>query len=215
MNEHLFFTRRQFLGSAMAAGASATFSAVAADDAKPKEFCRVRSNSGPHRLRRARLVGSATCFKQRIAAYEICAVADSSPNGRGRAARRFGVDKAKRFSGLSAHKAPARKRLSRPVTVRVRPHFHSRPRLRGSRGGATFSGRNLPPLDRAGVRSRCKPPAKLRTTEEALLHLVGLPDVDRPGEHRGRQTPSTKAPRQNWGTLTASAFISSVGRAAD
>ncbi|MCX6909666.1 MAG: twin-arginine translocation signal domain-containing protein, partial [Verrucomicrobia bacterium] len=45
MNEHHFFSRREFLGGSLAAGASATLvNAFAADapagDAKPKEFAR-------------------------------------------------------------------------------------------------------------------------------------------------------------------------------
>ncbi|MCX7825067.1 MAG: Gfo/Idh/MocA family oxidoreductase [Verrucomicrobiae bacterium] len=124
MTEHQIFTRREFLGGALAAGASATLSAIAADgpavDAKPKTFAR-RIKLG--------LIGCGGrgswlggLFKQH-GGYEICAVADYFPERAEKAGEKFGVDKARRFSGLSAHKRLLDSGVEAVTVVNV-PHFH-------------------------------------------------------------------------------------------
>ncbi len=105
MNEHHFFSRRQFLGGALAAGASATLSAVAADkpaaQAKPKEFAR-KIKLG--------LIGCGgrgvwiSKLFQKHGGYTVHAVTDYFENAADKAGETFAVDKARRFSGLSGYK---------------------------------------------------------------------------------------------------------------
>ncbi|MFZ2640671.1 MAG: Gfo/Idh/MocA family oxidoreductase, partial [Verrucomicrobiia bacterium] len=124
MNEHHFFSRRQFLGSALAAGASATLSAVAADapagEAKPKEFARKIKLGLIGCGGRGSWLGD---LFTKHGGYQVCAVADYFPERAEKAGDKFGVDKARRFSGLSAHKRLLESGVE-AVTVVNGPHFH-------------------------------------------------------------------------------------------
>ena len=128
MNDQRDYSRRQFLGGALAAGASATvldtLSAAAADapasEAKPKEFARKIKLGLIGCGGRGSWLGD---LFTKHGGYEIRAVADYFPERAEKAGDKFGVDKSRRFSGLSAHKHLLESGVEAVTVVNV-PHFH-------------------------------------------------------------------------------------------
>jgi predicted dehydrogenase len=128
MNEQQHPSRRQFLGRALAAGASAgmldTLSAVAADapagDPKPPEFARKIKLGLIGCGGRGAWLGD---LFTKHGGYQICAVADYFPDRVERAGEQFGVDKARQFSGLSAYQRLLASGVEAVTVVNV-PHFH-------------------------------------------------------------------------------------------
>ncbi len=128
MNDQRDYSRRQFLGGTLAVGASATvldtLSAAAADapasEAKPKEFARKIKLGLIGCGGRGSWLGD---LFMKHGGYEIRAVADYFPERAEKAGDKFGVDKARRFSGLSAHKRLLESGVEAVTVVNV-PHFH-------------------------------------------------------------------------------------------
>lgn len=113
------FTRREFIGGAMAAAAAVPLGALA-EEAKPKEFAR-KIKLG--------LIGCggrgtwlATLF-QKHGGYTIHAVTDYFESVAGKAGEALGVDKARRFSGLSGYKKVLESGVEAVVIVDV-PYFY-------------------------------------------------------------------------------------------
>jgi len=121
------FSRRRFLGSALAAGVSSavlgTDSFAASDEA---------AGESPVKHKRKIKLGLIGCggrgswladlFTQH-GGYEISAVADYFPDRCARVGDKFDVDKARRFSGLDAYKRLLDSKVEAVVIVNV-PHFH-------------------------------------------------------------------------------------------
>ena len=170
MNEHHFFSRRQFLGGALAAGASATLSAVAADaptsDAKPKEFARkIKLGLIGCGGRGSWLGGLFT----KHGGYEIHAVADYFPERMDKAGEKFGVDKARRFSGLSAHKRLLESGVEAVTVVNV-PHFHPHHAHAAVEAGCHVFGAKPAAVDVPGAL-KVQAAARL-ATQKKLCYLV-------------------------------------------
>lgn len=121
MNDQQPFPRRQFLGGALAAGAAAAVSGMAAAAETPP---------APKRKIKLGLIGCGGrgawlggLFAQH-GGYEIVAVADYFPERAAQAGDKFGVNAARRFSGLDGHKRLLAGGDIEAVTVVNIPHFH-------------------------------------------------------------------------------------------
>jgi len=115
------FPRRRFLGGAIAAGAAAAASGiVAAAEASPAPKRKIKLGLIGCGGRGAWLGG---LFAQH-GGYEIVAVADYFPDRAAQAGDKFGVDAARRFSGLDAHQRLLASGGVEAVTVVNIPHFH-------------------------------------------------------------------------------------------
>jgi len=113
-------SRRQFIGGALATAAAVPLGALA-QEVKPKEFTR-KIKLG--------LIGCggrgswlADLFMKH-GGYEIRAVADYFPERMDKAGDKFGVDKARRFSGLGAYKRLLASGVEAVTVVNV-PRFHA------------------------------------------------------------------------------------------
>jgi myo-inositol 2-dehydrogenase / D-chiro-inositol 1-dehydrogenase len=120
MNNQQHLPRRQFLGGALAAGATVAVSGMA---------CAAETPQAPSRKIKLGLIGCGGrgawlggLFVQH-GGYEIVAVADYFPDRAARAGDKFGVDGARRFSGLNAHKRLLASGVEAVTVVNV-PHFH-------------------------------------------------------------------------------------------
>lgn len=128
MNEEQPYSRRRFLEGTLAAGATAsvlnTLSAAAAEapagGAKPAEFARKIKLGLIGCGGRGGWIGDLFA---KHGGYQICAVADYFPERAEKAGERFGVDPARRFSGLSAHRRLLESGVEAVTVVNV-PHFH-------------------------------------------------------------------------------------------
>jgi predicted dehydrogenase len=128
MNDHPRYCRRQFLGGVLAAGASATmleaFSAPAAEtpaeQPTPKEFTRKIKLGLIGCGGRGSWLGD---LFTKHGGYEIRAVADYFPERAENAGDKFGVDKARRFSGLGAYQRLLASGVEAVTVVNV-PRFH-------------------------------------------------------------------------------------------
>lgn len=129
MNDNPHCSRRQFLGGAMAAGASATLlqgamglaGEASAEPAKSKEFSRKIKLGIIGCGGRGSWLGDL--FKKH-GGYEIHAVADYFADLAEKAGQRFGTDQARCFSGLSAYKRLLDSGVEAVVVVNV-PRFHA------------------------------------------------------------------------------------------
>lgn len=122
-NDH-HYTRRKFVGGALAAGAATTLWGGAAESAGAR--------TEPKRATRKVKLGLIGCggrgpwlgeLFMRHGGYEIHAVADYFPDRAAKAGDKFGVDKARRFSGLSAYQRLLDSGVEAVVVVNV-PRFH-------------------------------------------------------------------------------------------
>lgn len=121
ISDQQHFPRRRFLGGALAAGAAAAVSGMAAAAEAPP---------APQRKIKLGLIGCGGrgawlggLFAQH-GGYEIVAVADYFPERAAQAGDKFDVDAARRFSGLEAHKRLLASGVAEAVTVVNIPHFH-------------------------------------------------------------------------------------------
>jgi predicted dehydrogenase len=129
MNEQPHYSRRQFLGGALVAGASvnvldtraAAVAEAPAGAAQPKEFAR------KIKLGLIGCGGRGSWLGDLFAkhgGYEIRAVADYFPERAEKAGDKFGVDKTRRFWGLSAYQHLLASEVEAVTVVNV-PHFHA------------------------------------------------------------------------------------------
>jgi myo-inositol 2-dehydrogenase/D-chiro-inositol 1-dehydrogenase len=121
MNNQQHLPRRRFLGGAVAVGAVAAVSGMAAAaETPPASNRKIKLGLIGCGGRGAWLGG---LFVQH-GGYEIVAVADYFPERAAQAGDKFGVDAARRFSGLDAHKRLLASGVAEAVTVVNIPHFH-------------------------------------------------------------------------------------------
>ncbi|MCX6897131.1 MAG: Gfo/Idh/MocA family oxidoreductase [Verrucomicrobia bacterium] len=174
MNDQQHYSRREFLGGALAAGASATvldtLSAAAADapagEAKPKEFARKIKLGLIGCGGRGSWLGGL--FKQH-GGYDIHAVADYFPDRMDKAGDKFGVDKTRRFSGLSAHKRLLESGVEAVTVVNV-PHFHPHHAHAAVEAGCHVFGAKPAAVDVPGAL-KVQAAARL-ATQKKLCYLV-------------------------------------------
>ena len=123
------FSRRQLFDSALAAGASATLFSSAAGMAAEG----VGDQSKPKQSARKIKLGLIGCggrgswladFFAQHGGYEIRAVADYFADRADKVGDKFGVDKSRRFSGLSAHKRLLESGVEAVTVVNI-PRFHA------------------------------------------------------------------------------------------
>jgi predicted dehydrogenase len=165
MNEHHFFTRRQFLGGALATAAALPLGALA-QEAKPKQFDRKIKLGLIGCGGRGSWLGDL--FKQH-GGYQICAVADYFSERVEKAGEKFGVDKAKRFSGLSAHKRLLESGVEAVTVVNV-PHFHPEHAHAAVEAGCHVFGAKPAAIDVPGAL-KVQAASKL-ATQKKLCYLV-------------------------------------------
>jgi len=170
VNQDHHYSRRQFLGGALAAGASAALSAVAADapagDAKPKEFARKIKLGLIGCGGRGAWLGD---LFTKHGGYQVCAVADYFPERVEKAGDKFGVDKARRFSGLSAHKRLLEAGVEAVTVVNV-PHFHPEHAHAAVEAGCHVFGAKPAAVDVPGAL-KVQAAARL-ATQKKLCYLV-------------------------------------------
>ena len=122
-NDH-HYSRREFVGGALTAGAAMTLRGMAAEPADAQK--------GPENSSRKIKLGLIGCGNRgpwlgelfmRHGGYEIHAVADYFPGHAARAGDKFGVDRRRRFSGLNAYQRVIDTGVEAVVVVNV-PRFH-------------------------------------------------------------------------------------------
>jgi len=119
MNKQSEFSRRRFIGGALATAAAVPLGALA-EEAKPKEFARKIKLGLIGCGGRGGWLGDLFL---KHGGYEIQAVADYFPEKVEKAGEKFGVDKARRFSGLGGYKRLLASGVEAVTVVNV-PHFH-------------------------------------------------------------------------------------------
>ena len=128
MNDLSYSSRRRFLGSVLGAGATATaFNSLLLGAADvPSGAAKPNVSGRKIRLGLIGCGGRGSWLGElfvKHGGYEIAAVADYFPERAEASGHKFGVDKARRFSGLGAYKKLLASGVEAVTVVNV-PHFH-------------------------------------------------------------------------------------------